>query len=101
MADGFSDEATLPCNVRLTVSRELCRETPLNLFVAAGRLAVSAQIVSKGDVLAPQRAAELNEVNMIRPRLAAPEELMTGNPGISPMLIAGALERHDVCERRR
>jgi hypothetical protein len=72
------------------------REALLERSVLRGQRGVRAQPVAKREVVAPQRAAVLDEMQVVRARIAASEVVAPRDARLATVHVARALQRRDV-----
>jgi hypothetical protein len=94
----FPDELTLAVDVRFPIVRKARRERLLELAIVACRRGVSSQVITKSQVLSPQFAVLLDEMNVIGAWLSAAKELVARDTAIAPVDVPGSLEGYDVIE---
>src|SRR6267378_2996437 len=71
------DKTGLALDVALTVARISRRELALQFGVRCGHFGVRAKVVAEGQVVAPERAADRREMDVILSRLATSEKIAT------------------------
>ena len=81
------DEDSLTLDVRLAISRELSRQSLLQLPITACRVGVRTQIVSKREIVTPELPLFRHQMDVVGARLTAAKKLVAGNPAIAAMLV--------------
>src|ERR1051325_863344 len=94
------DKTALATDIRLPIPRAARRQLTLEVRILSRCPRVGPEIVAKREVLAPEPASELHQMNVIGTGLTPPKELMPHDACISAVLVAGPLERRNAGEGR-
>lgn len=90
--EDFLDVRRLGIHIGLAILRETRGQDALQVSELVCGLGMGPEIVAKGEIVAPQRAAFFNQVQVVRPRLAPAKELSARHALLAAVLITGLLE---------
>ena len=94
------DVRRLGTRVGFPILREARGQEALHVSELPRGLGMRPEIVAKSEILAPQRTALLNQVDVVRPRLPAAKELSSRNALLAAVVVTGPLESGDVVLER-
>src|SRR6185503_17646741 len=89
------DERRLPINVSLTISRIPRCQFLLEGGVGREGIRVRAQIITECEVIAPEVAVDLGQMNVVLPRIAAAEEIASRDSLFAAVGVARRFESGD------
>ena len=90
------DVRRLGIHIGLTILKETRGQNALHVGELAFRCSMGAQIVAKGEIVAPQGTAFFNQVHVKRPRLSSAKILPARHPSLASVVVAGLCERGNV-----
>jgi hypothetical protein len=90
--EDFLDVRRLGIHVGLAILREARGQDALQFGELACGLGMGPEVVAKGEIVAPQRAAFFNQVQVVRPRLASAKKLSARHASLAAVLVTGLLE---------
>ena len=88
-----NDETALATDIRLPIPRVPRRQLTLEMPILSRCARIGPEIVAKREVLAPEPAPELHQMDVIGTGLTPAKELMPDDACIPAVLVAGPLER--------
>jgi hypothetical protein len=93
--DDFRHELRLTLNVRLAIARIPSCELELQSRIRCQRVRMRAEMISERAVIAPEIAVDLSEMQVVLPRISAPEEIAANDSLFTAIDIARLFERID------